>query len=99
MLVKRITTQDAQQNILEVLGTVHTTKEAVIVEKEGEPFAVVVSPEEYQQLQQQKERGFAAIHRIQERNADKDPEEVFRDVTTVVEAVRQERYERSKQHP
>ena len=39
-------------------------------------------------------RFWAAVDRIRERNADKDPDEVCRDVTEVVEEVRQERYER-----
>ena len=36
------------------------------------------------------------IDEIRERNADKDPDEVLRDVTRIVEEVRQERYERRR---
>ena len=35
----------------------------------------------------------AIIERIGERNRDKDPDEVYREVTEIVEEVRQERYE------
>ncbi len=43
-----------------------------------------------------RERFWRAIERIGARNADKDPDEVLRDVTEVVEEVRQERYERER---
>ncbi len=43
-----------------------------------------------------RERFWRAIERIGERNADKDPDEVLRDVTELVEEVRQERYERER---
>ncbi|MBA3451245.1 MAG: hypothetical protein H0T18_08545 [Chloroflexia bacterium] len=43
-----------------------------------------------------KERFWKVVQEIRARNADKDPDEVFRDVTDVVEAVRQERYEREQ---
>lgn len=95
-MVRRITIQEAQQNILAVLGAVQSTKEAVIVEREGKPLAVIVSTEEYEQIERVRERGWAAIDAIRASNADKDPDEVLRDVTEVVEAVRQERYEQSQ---
>ncbi|MBI2861444.1 MAG: hypothetical protein HYX89_01345 [Chloroflexi bacterium] len=39
---------------------------------------------------------WSVLDRLAERNADKDPDEVLRDVTAVVEEVRRERYERKK---
>ena len=42
------------------------------------------------------EEAWATVDRIRDRNVDKDPDEVLRHVTAVVEEVRQERYERSK---
>jgi hypothetical protein len=42
------------------------------------------------------ERFWQAVERIGARNADKDPDEVYREVTEVVEEVRRERYERSQ---
>ncbi len=43
-----------------------------------------------------RERFWQAVERIRKRNADKDPDEVLREVTEVVEEVRQERYERTR---
>ena len=46
--------------------------------------------------QQQWERFWQAVDRVRERNADKDPDEVYRIVTEAVEEVRQEHYEREQ---
>ena len=65
---------------------------AVIVERKGKPVAVVISPDEYARYHQaEEERRWQVVERIQERNADKDPDDVLRDVTETVEEVRQER--------
>jgi prevent-host-death family protein len=96
MLVRRISVAEARANFSTLLGGVHYSKEAVIVERKGKPFAVVISPEQYQNLQKQQERAWKAVERVQERNADKSAEEVLEDVTAEVEAVRQERYEQRK---
>jgi prevent-host-death family protein len=91
-MVRTISARDAKVNFDDVLGSIAQTKETIIVEEAGEPIAVIVSPEDYRE--QAWRRYWAAVDRIQERNADKDPDEVYRDVTEVVEEVRQERYER-----
>jgi hypothetical protein len=57
------------------------------------PDAVHISDQDREAAWQ---RFWAAVDRIQERNADKDPDEVYRDVTEVVEEVRRERYERER---
>ena len=41
-------------------------------------------------------RFWEAVERIRARNADRDPDEIYREVTEVVEEVRQERYERAR---
>jgi PHD/YefM family antitoxin component YafN of YafNO toxin-antitoxin module len=68
----------------------------VIVERKGKPFAVVISPEEWEQIERQRADAWATIDRLRERNADKDPDEVLQDVTAEVEAVRQERYDQTQ---
>jgi hypothetical protein len=57
------------------------------------PTAEELTAEERAQVM---ERFRQTIERIGERNADKDPDEVMRIVTEVVEEVRQERYERAR---
>ncbi len=64
--------------------------------KQSQP-TTVVSPEVVERRQREaRERAWAVIERIGERNADKDPDEVLRDVTEAVEEVRQELYEEKR---
>jgi prevent-host-death family protein len=91
-MVKRYTAQETREKLSDILGAVYYGKEPVIVEKRGRPVAVVISPEDFELLQQERERRFAVIDRIQDRNADYDPEEVLSDVTAVVEEVRRDQY-------
>lgn len=94
MLVKRISTQEARANFSELLGSVYYTNNPVIVERKGKPFAVVISPEQYEGFKREQEKAWAAIDQIQERNQDKNSNKVLSDVTKVVEQVRQERYDK-----
>ncbi|MBI3978260.1 MAG: type II toxin-antitoxin system Phd/YefM family antitoxin [Chloroflexi bacterium] len=95
-MARRMSARDARANFSELLGTVYYTKEPVIVERKGKPFAVVISPEQYEVLKREQERAWATVDQVRERNLDKDPDEVLRDVTTEVEAVRHEMHEEEK---
>jgi prevent-host-death family protein len=96
MAVRRMSAKDARANFSELLGLVYYTKEPVMVERKGKPFAVVISPDQYSMVEKELERAWQTVDRVQERNAEKNPEEVFQDVTATVEAVRQELYEESR---
>jgi prevent-host-death family protein len=98
-MVKRYTAQETREKLSDILGTVYYGKEPVIVEKRGRPVAVLISPEDFELLQQERERRFTVIDRIQERNADFDLEEVLGDVTAVVEDVRREQYAADRTTP
>lgn len=70
-----------------------------MVEKQGKPVAVVVSPESDEQIwsqEEQRERFWRTVERIAERNRDMDPEAELPFITEVVEQVRQERYEQEQ---
>jgi prevent-host-death family protein len=93
-MVKTMSARDARAKFGGLLATVSSTGEPVIVEKRGKPAAAFISPEEFERYREWVvERAWATIERVQERNADLDPDEVLRDVTAVVEEVRQEMYE------
>ena len=95
MLTRRISAKEARNNFGDLLGSVRYSGDPVIVEKKGRPFAVLISPEDFERFQQiAKERFFAVAREIQEKNKDADPDQVLADVTEAVEAVRQEEYER-----
>ena len=50
MPTRRMSVREARANFGDLLGSVHYTKEPVIVEKQGRPFAVVISTEDFEQL-------------------------------------------------
>jgi prevent-host-death family protein len=96
-MAKRLSSRDARARFAALLDRVYATQEPVIVEKKGQPRAVVISPQQYDQLRQaQIEHGWAVMDAIHDRNGDADPEEVYRDVSAVVEVVRQERYDEQR---
>ena len=99
MVVRRMSARDARAHFADVLGTVYYTKEPIIVERKGKPFAVVISPQQYDVMERELQRAWTTIEAVQERNAEKNPEEVLRDVTAVVEAVRHERYGSRRKPP
>lgn len=86
-----------RDNLSEILGRVRFGDETVTIEKKGKPYAVIISPEEYQRYQEIAKKAFlATVNDIQARNKDVSEEEVMKDVTEVVEEVRQEMYEQGK---
>jgi len=91
-VVRRMSVKDARSNFSELLGIVFYTKEPVIIERKGKPFAVMINPELFENLQMEENTDWTILDGLAERNSDKNPDEVLRDVTAVVEEVRQERY-------
>ncbi len=71
-----------------MLGSVYYTNEAVIVEKKGKPVAVIISPAEYQAMQEAAAHDWALIDALRTHNASQDPDEVLADITAEVKAVR-----------
>lgn len=90
-MVKRMSAKDARNNFTDVLGLVYYSKEAVIVEKQGRPFAVVISPEDYERLIKERQERFAILDEIRARNQDVTPDEAEADVAREIAASRQER--------
>ena len=86
-----------RDNLSEILGRVKFGSEVVTIEKKGKPYAVIISPEEYERYKEAARKAFAAtIASIQAKNVGVDEKELMEDVTKEVEAVRQEMYERRK---
>ncbi len=99
-LPRRITAKEARDNFTDILGTVFYGKEAVIVEKQGRPFAVVINPDEYETFQNfkkaAKKRFFELVEEIQQANKGKSFNKVYKEVTEIVDEVRKERYAKRK---
>ncbi len=93
-MVKTISRSQARANVDDVFASVKEADLDVIVEDQGLPVAVVISPERYEQfLEQEAQADWAIIHEMQQRNAHLDPDEVLKEVTEIVEEVRQAMYE------
>jgi hypothetical protein len=86
-----MTARAARDGFTDLLGAVYYGKKSIAVEKKGRVFAIVVNPDEYETLKKAaKMRFFGIVDDIQRRNKNKNIEAVMKDVTTVVERVRQE---------
>ena len=98
MVTKRVSVGEARANLADLLGAVYYGKEPVVVERKGKPMAVLISPEQYERYQRDvMERFRQTVDELHQLNADLDPEEGMREVSQVVEEVRQELYEREQQ--
>lgn len=95
MVATRMTAEEARDRFGEVLNRAYYQREPIIVERQGKPVAVVVSPADFERYQQlARDRFFQVVDRVQDRNAAHDPDEVLRDVTEAVDEVRREAYDR-----
>lgn len=94
---KSMSVREARANFSDVLGMVYYGKVPVTIERKGKPVAVLINPDLWDRLQElAKQRFFEVVDEIRRDNADKDPDEVYRDVTAVVEEVRRELYEQQR---
>ena len=96
-MIRTITTDQVKANVDELLSSPRDTGDVVIVEADGEPLVVLISPAEYEQLSSVWQRGWAAVDRIGRLNAHEDPDDVLEFVTAIVEEVREERYHSRQQ--
>lgn len=90
-MVKRMSAREARNNFSDLLGLVYYSREVVIVEKRGRPFAVVISPEDYERLLKEREERFAVFDDIRAKNPDVTPQEAQADAAREIAALRQER--------
>ena len=85
----------ARDNFSDILGRVKFGKEIITIEKKGKPYAIIMSPEDYEKYKVGARKRFGeVIADIQAKNANVDEEEAMKEITQVVEDVRQEMYER-----
>ena len=88
------TVMKAHSDLDALIDAVDTSDETIIVEDQGKPRIVVMSPEEYERYRAYIiEKGWAAVDELRRLNADKAPDEIYDLVTEVVEEVRQEHYD------
>lgn len=92
-----ISSRDIQRSYKSIFTRVKRTQKPVVVISNNQPQAAIISLEmldKFTQLQQEQDL-WNTIEAIQAKNANKDPDEVYKDVTEAVEEVRQKMYEES----
>ena len=86
-----------RDNLSEILGRVKFGEETVTIEKKGKPYAVIISPTEYQRYKEIAKKAFmTTVANIQEKNTNTKEKEVMKNITQITEEVRQQMYERGK---
>lgn len=92
-MTRRVSMREAGAQFSELVEAILSTREPVVVERDGVPVVVIVTPEQWQALERTYRRAWARIDELRARNAHLDPDGVLADVTAEVEAVRQEMHE------
>lgn len=99
-MTQSMTISDVQKDLRPLVKKVSHKETRVLVEDEGTPLAAIVSIADLKRLTQmdkQRARRWKVFDEIHARNADKDPDEVERDVAQAIEEMRAE--ERGKRRP
>lgn len=87
-MVTQVSTREARNNLSDLLGNVHYGNQIVIIERSGKPMVAVIPVAMYEQLVAEREARFQVLDRIRSRLPDLPAEEVERDVTEAITAVR-----------
>jgi len=91
MLVRRVSAKEARNGFSDLLGSVYYSREAVIVEKRGRPFAVIINPDEYDRLMQERVERLAVFDDIRARSPKVTSEEAEADAIREIAALRAEK--------
>lgn len=92
-MTSRMSAKEAREKFSDIVSRAYYRNEPTIVERQGKPMAVVISPEQYARFQEQDKRElFTAIRAIHDRNRDADPAEIEADIAAAIADVRQEEH-------
>ena len=84
-----MTAKEARDNFTDLIEMVYYGKEPVIVEKKGRPFAVVISPDEYERYKEiAKEQFFKLLDGIHEKMPQISESEANQDIEQAIHSVR-----------
>ncbi len=86
-----------RDNLAEIIGRVKFDKEVATVEKKGKSYAVIIGPTQYEAFQRAaKEKLFTMLNRFQHRNTQYTKDKIMKNVTELVEELRQDMYDKGK---
>lgn len=90
-MVRTMVAPETARGYIDLFDGIVNGDDEVVVERDGKPVAVLMNPETYARLLGlERTRDWAVIDRVRARNADRDPDEVFADVSAEVDAARRE---------
>lgn len=87
---RKVTALDARRHLGELLESVYHRGDEVIIERAGKPMAVVIPAERYEIMERSRERLFAMIDQVHERNKDLPAEVIQAEVDAAVAQVRRQ---------
>jgi PHD/YefM family antitoxin component YafN of YafNO toxin-antitoxin module len=93
-MVRVVTAAEAIEHIKELMESIKTEDDLVLIVDAGKEIAVLAHPDESEQLKRARLAELRSIsEKWVERTADLDPDEAYERITRAVEKVRQELYE------
>jgi len=95
-VLKKINALKARQNLGQILEEVYYSGDQYVIERAGKPMAAIVPVWQAEEREAERQRFFAMVENIWERNKKADPQQVEADVAKAVRAVR--RKEARRQH-
>lgn len=98
-MTQTIKASEVRSNWSHLLNKVFHGETEVVVEKSGIPVAAIVSTQDYQKLQQIKqkqERDFVLLRKVRASFKDQNPEQIEKGVQQSIASVRSEQKPRSK---
>jgi prevent-host-death family protein len=90
-MTRTISTPELKSNLETILNRIAEEREPYVIETAGKPAAVLLSTEEYDELK--REWAWSIVDKLRAQNAHRDPDEIYEEVTKIVEEVRQELYD------
>ena len=85
---RRLGVTEAREKFSDVVDKVQYQGDTYVISRRGKPAAAVVPVEVYENWKQQRRTLFDAVRKLQEANADVDPEQVWQDVLQAQRATR-----------
>ena len=98
-MTKTMKASEARQQFSQLLNEVFRREARVLVEKSGIPVAAIIYAEDFKrlkQLEEQRQEDFKALDATREAFKDVPPEEIEREVTRAISAIRAENRRREQ---
>jgi len=89
-MVRTVSTGDAEANTTSLFDSVRETGEAILIEQDGEPYAVIMSADDFALFERLRDTPWLIIDALRAQNEHLDPDAILDLVTGEVEQVRSE---------